>query len=194
MKKVLSVLALATAFGGSIAQASNVDFNVGINIGTPPRIAVPVPVPPPVYAPPVVIEEPPEFIAPPQLGFYAAIGVPYDLFLIDKRYYLNRDNVWYTGPSYNGPWVSVRYKSLPWSLRRHPYERVRYYRDSGYRDYRHSRSPYWEKHHYHPRKEWRDERKAIREDWKHERKAEREEWKRDRHEAREHDRRHGRDD
>lgn len=193
MKKLLFVLALAPALGGSLAHASNVDFNVGINIGNTPRAVVPVPAPPPVYAPPVVIEEPPEFIAPPQLGFYAAVGVPYDLFFIDSRYYLFRDNVWYAGPNYNGPWVSVRYRALPRALRRHPFERVRYYRDAGFREYRHERSPYWENHHFHPRKEWKEERKAEREEWKRERRAEHDEMKREWRDAREYDRRHGRD-
>ncbi|MRS05897.1 hypothetical protein EG832_22160, partial [bacterium] len=36
------------------------------------------------YPQPVVIEEPPEFIQPPEVGFYVATGVPYDLFFVSN--------------------------------------------------------------------------------------------------------------
>ncbi len=186
MRKVLFTLALASLLGCPFAYAGNVGVSVGINIGNQPPAAVPVavaPPPEPVYAaPPVVIEEPPEFIAPPQLGFYAAVGVPYDLFYVSSRYYLCRNNVWYAAPSYNGPWVSVRYRTLPSPLRRYPYEKIRYYRDAGYRDYRHGGSPYWEKHRFHPDKVWKEqrkeERKAMKEDrkWAKEQRKEDEKW------------------
>lgn len=170
MKKVLFCLAISSVLGCPFVYASNVDFSVGINIGNQPQVAVPVPVaplPPPVYvAPPVVIEEPPEFIAPPELGFYAAVGVPYDLFFVGSRYYLCRGNAWYAAPNYNGPWASVRYRTLPWSLRRYPYEKVRYYREAGYRHYREGGNPYWERHHFHPDKRWNDDRREGRGDWK----------------------------
>lgn len=202
MRKVLFILACTWALPVPLTHASNVDFNVGINIGNAPRVAVPV-VAPPVYAPPVVIEEPPEFIEPPELGFYAAVGVPYDLFLVSNRYYLCKANVWYAAPRYNGPWVSIRYNSLPGQLRRHSFEKVRYYRDAGYTHYRRRDTPYWERHHFHPEKEWKQERKAERDQWKRdkheakeERKAERDQWKSDRHEAKEerkYDRHHGQD-
>jgi hypothetical protein len=175
MRKILFILACLSATSVSTTYASNVDFNVGINIGNTPRVAVPVAAPP-VYVPPVVIEEPPEFIEPPQLGFYAAVGVPYDLFFVSNRYYLYRGNAWYAAPRYNGPWVSVRYNSLPGKLRRHSFEKVRHYRDAGYRHYRHGATPYWERHHFHPEKEWKEERKAEHDQWKsakHESKEER---------------------
>lgn len=186
MKKVLSCLALAIALPGPFAYASNVDFSVGINIGNQPRVAAPVVVAPPVYAPPVVIEEPPEFIAPPELGFYAAVGVPYDLFFVASRYYLCKGNVWYSGPRYNGPWVSVHYRSLPREIRRYPFEKIRYYRDAGYGHYRRGDNPYWERHHFHPEKEWKEQRKAEHEQWKRDKREDRE----DRNYARH----HGRDD
>ncbi|HET6418534.1 MAG TPA: hypothetical protein VFG19_00160 [Geobacteraceae bacterium] len=170
MKKVLFSLAFASVLGCPLVYASNVDFHVGVNIGTP-GVAVPVPVPvapapQPVYVqPPVAIEEPPEFIAPPELGFYVAVGVPYDLFFAGGRYYLCRGNAWYASPNYNGPWVSARYKTLPWGLRKYPYERIRYFRDTGYRHWREGGNPYWEKHHFHPEKRWGGERRADRRDW-----------------------------
>ncbi len=173
MKKVIASLTFASVLGCPLAYASNVDFSVGINIGNQPRAAVPVPVAtpaPPVYVPPpVVIDEPPEFISPPELGFYVAVGVPYDIFFVGGRYYLCRGNAWYAAPNYNGPWASVRYKALPPSVRRYPIERVRNFRDAGYRHYRQGGNPYWERHHFHPEKRWKDDRRAERGDWNRDR-------------------------
>jgi hypothetical protein len=197
MKNVLFALVLSSALGSLPAHASNVDFNVDVNIGAPPRIAVPAPVPAPPPAPPaygvqpVMIEAPPEFIAPPQLGFYAAVGVPYDLFFVGSNYYLCRGNVWYVGQSYNGPWIIVRHTSLPHALRMHSVEKIRYYRDAGYRDYRRGHNSYWEKHHFHPEKVWKEQRKAERKEIKEYRKAEHDQWKREKWEDRHQDRNHG---
>ena len=171
MKKTLFCMAFAGALSAPLAYASNVDFNVGINVSNRPQVAVPVhapPVyvpapPPPVYAPPVVIEEPPLFIQPPELGFYAAVGVPFDLYFSANAYFLFRGNAWYSAPHYNGPWASVRYASLPRELRRHPHEKIRYYRDAGYKHYRRGGNPYWERHQFHPKKEWKEHRKAEKE-------------------------------
>jgi hypothetical protein len=114
----------------SQAFASDVGFSVGINVGSPGVVA-------PVYAPqPVFIEEPPEFIAPPQLGFYVAAGVPYDLFFAGNLYYFCRGNVWYKSPYFNGPWAPVHYNNIPYALRRYPVERIHHYRDNYFRQYR----------------------------------------------------------
>lgn len=180
MKKAMFCLALTATLSAPFAYASNVDFSVGINIGNQPRVAVPAP-PPPVYTPPVVIEEPPEFIEPPELGFYAAVGVPYDLFFVTNRYYLYRNNAWYAAPRYNGPWVSVGYRTLPMELRRHSFKKIRYYRDAGYGHYRHGDNPYWQKHHFHPERVAREQRKAEREHWKRERHEEKEQRKLEKH-------------
>ena len=79
-----------------------------------------------------MIEQRPEFVFLPQVGFYAAVGIPYDLFFVSGRYYLTRGNAWYSAPCYNGPWVSVRNQVIPREIRRYPFERVRYYRDVEY--------------------------------------------------------------
>ncbi len=80
------------------------------------------------------------------MGFYAAVGTPYDLFFAANRYYLCRGNMWYAAPNYNGPWVQVGYRSIPWSLRRYPIARIRYMRDRAgdddYYEYRRFR-PVW---------------------------------------------------
>lgn len=123
MKKRAAALVtlIAVAAMAPVARASNVGFNGGVNIGN---------VPAPVYvSPPVMTGEPPEFAAQPAMGFYAAVGTPYDLFLVGGRYYLCRGDKWYSASDHNGPWVRIGYRDIPWSLRRHPVDRVRYLRD-----------------------------------------------------------------
>jgi hypothetical protein len=100
MKRILFCLALAAALTAPRAFASNVDFNIGINVGTRPPAVVPVAPPPSLYyEPPVVIEEPPLFIEPPELGFHVAVGIPYDVFFIGGSYYLYKENAWYRAPT-----------------------------------------------------------------------------------------------
>lgn len=84
---------------------------------------------------PVVIEEPPEFVLPPELGFYVAVGVPYDLFYFNNVYYVCRDNIWYSSPYYYGPWSRTYYGNIPYALSRYPFERIRHYRDNYYGRY-----------------------------------------------------------
>lgn len=165
----VSTMAVVTAEAG---------VNVNVNIDAPVPVRV---VPPP--APRIVIEEPPEFIMPDPLGFYVAVGVPYDLFLVSNSYYLCRDNVWYRAPHYRGPWVAVRHDHLPPGLRKHRFEKIREIRDHEYRVYRQDRHAYrgrW----YKPEKEWKEHRKEDREHRKEERRHDRGE--------RDHGRGHGR--
>jgi hypothetical protein len=116
---LMSVIVVMTL--ASRVHASNVGFGLSVNVGN---------VPDPVYAsPPVAIDDPPEFVAQPALGLYAAVGTPYDLFYSSNRYYLCRGNIWYAAPYYNGPWVQIGYRALPWGLRRYPMARMRYMRD-----------------------------------------------------------------
>lgn len=133
MKKLVFLLAFAALVPVSKVQAYNVGFNVGVNIGTPA----------PVYVnPPVTIVRQPTFVTPPELGFGVATGVPYDLFSFGGRYYLCRDNVWYSAAGYRGPWVTVRYREVPYGLRRHPFDRIHYYRDRYHGpDYYHANRP-----------------------------------------------------
>jgi hypothetical protein len=110
-----------TAASLSLAHAADVGLNIGINLGNLP-VAVTV-------APPVEVVEPPEFMAQPGLGFYVAVGTPHDLFYADNRYYSCRGDSWYAASNYNGPWVSIGYRTLPWQLRRYPLARLRNFRD-----------------------------------------------------------------
>ena len=121
MRKYLVTLSFAVASSASLAHASGVGLNIGINL-----VNLPVPV---VAAPPVAVVEPPEFIARPGLGFYVAVGTPNDLFYADNRYYLCRGDAWYEAPYYNGPWISVGYRALPGELRRYPIARLRDFRE-----------------------------------------------------------------
>ena len=128
MKKYLVGLMISMVLPVTQAQASNVNFNVGVNVGMPTA---------PVYAaPPVAIVEPPLFVAPPQLGFYVAYGLPYDLFFYGNSYWLSRGGIWYSSSFYNGPWVQVGYRSVPYGIRKYPFDRIHYFRDNYYRDYR----------------------------------------------------------
>jgi hypothetical protein len=110
---------------------------VGLNIGLP-WVVAPAPVPPPAYAypdntyEPAVADAVPEFVQPPELGFYVAVGVPYDLFFYNNSYWVNRGNIWYNSPYYNGPWTSIYYSNVPYVFNRYPFETIRHYRDAYY--------------------------------------------------------------
>jgi len=113
---------------------------VGLNIGLP-WVVAPAPVPPPVYAypdnsyQPVAVVDEPEFVMPPELGFYVAVGVPYDLYFYNNSYWINRSNIWYSSAYYNGPWTRIYYRDVPYLFNRYPFERVRHYRDAYYGRY-----------------------------------------------------------
>lgn len=118
----------------------------GLNIGLPWVVAsAPVPAPVPVVVPEdaypdegyeaVAVEEAPVFVMPPELGFYVAVGVPYDLFFYNNSYYICRGNLWYSSAYYNGPWTRVYYSNVPYLFNRFPFERVHHFRDTYYGRY-----------------------------------------------------------
>ncbi len=115
MRKIAMLLACLLFLLASLTavQAANVGVRLNINIGN----------------------RPPMFIAPSPLGFYVAIGVPYDLFYFDYHYYLYHGNGWYRSSGYQGPWVAVRYEKLPPGFRRHKYNRIIAIRNEEYRRY-----------------------------------------------------------
>ena len=162
MKRILFCLALAAVLPVPHAFASNVDFNLGINVGTRPTAVVPVPPPPVYHEPPVVYEEPPLFIEPPELGFHVAVGISQDIFFVGNSYYRFNNNVWYQAPYYGAPWVVTHYRALPWKLRKHSYKKIHHYRYAGYRNYRHGRHAYWERHQFRPKHEMKEARRAER--------------------------------
>lgn len=214
MKKAVLAAFVILVAGAATAHA-RVDFNVSVGLPFPvaPVVVAPAPPPPVVYSPPppayyppppayypppaayyapepppvseVVIEEPPQFIYSPRLGFYVSVGTPYDMVYCDNGYYLNRGGYWYYGASYWGPWSYVQARGLPPMLHRHRYERIRYYRDREYRAYIADRDHYrgrwyrpeprpgWERRH--------DRRDDRRDERREERRHERWEERRDRH-------------
>ncbi len=174
MKKQILLTAVLLVSAAPLARAGNVGVDLNINIGNQPREVVPVPVPVAPATPPVVIEEPPEFVAPPALGFYVAVGVPYDLYFTGNNYYVCKGNVWYRSPRYNGPWDVVRYKALPPGLRKHRLENIRHLRDEEYRMYR-GDADHYRGRHFRPGREGREDKRLA----KDERKWDREEHRHD---------------
>lgn len=130
MKKTIYLLTAAfiIMIGALTAKAADVGISVNVNIGNGPSG--------------VVLAEPPMFLYPPALGFYVAVGIPYDLFYLDLHYYLYRNNIWYVASGYNGPWVVVRYERLPRGLRRYKYHRLISIRDDEFRRYDRDRDHY----------------------------------------------------
>ena len=201
-------------FAAQAVHASNVGVDVNINLGSPPvRVVVPEPVyiprPEPVYIPqpePVVIGGDLQFIYPDDLGFYVAVGVPYDLFYLRNSYFIFRDGRWLRARSSRGPWVEQRYRDLPPTLRRHRLERIREYRDREYGFYRRDRDHYRGRQFRPDRGEWREHKREMkaqreeqhryekeqrREEKRYEKEQRREEKRFDKEERREH--RGGRD-
>lgn len=139
MKSVtLSVVALLL----SITAPVYAGINVNIDIPGPPGIVVAPPPPPVVVAPPapeqpeIVINEQPQLIFSPALGYYVAVGSPFNMVFIDNNYYLYRGGRWYMSPTYNGNWVFTEPRFLPSGIRRHNWADIRRYRDREYAAYR----------------------------------------------------------
>lgn len=136
MKNLIRVLAILSLLFSSaiLAQAGDVGINLNVNIGAPPV-----------------------FIAPPALGFYVAVGIPYDMFFIDMNYYMYRSGGWYRSSGYNGPWAVVQYRRLPPGLRKHKYAHIIKLRDDEYRNYDRDRDHY-------QGKQYRPEKHEMRQD------------------------------
>ena len=163
----------ALALGASVASAGNVGVDVNINVGNPPpQVVVPARVVPQV--PIISIEQDVDFVYPASLGFYVAVGVPYDLFYVQNNYYLFRDGRWYRAPDSHGPWAATRYQNLPPGLRKHNIERIRAYRSAEYDNYRRDRDHYRGKHFMTGKEEWKERRKAEKEYQKEEKREEKE--------------------
>lgn len=142
MKHFCRTFLAAAVVAISLASAAWGEVNVDVNIG----IGIP--------GPPIVLPGPPEFIMPPSLGFYLAVGAPVDLYRVHDTYFLFHGNRWYRGTYYNGPWRPVKYNHLPKSLRRHSHDEIRIIRDKEYRKYHHDRGKYRGKH-FKPNKAWK---------------------------------------
>lgn len=168
-------LMAALLLGSSAAYASNVGIDLNIHLGDRPREII---VREPVAPPPeriIVIEEDVQFIFPEGLGFYVAVGVPYDLFYERNNYYLFRDGRWFRAPGSRGPWVVMPHRDLPPGLLRHKIERVRAYRDMEYDVYRRDSEQYRGRHFHTSKEEWKEQRREEKERRKEERREEKKE-------------------
>ena len=194
MKRLAVAVTTLALLGLPLVQTGNAEVNVNINVGAPP---LPVPQPLPLPEPPrIVLSAPPEFIMPPALGFYIAVGVPHDIVFVDNTYYLYRDNRWFSGPYYNGPWHHVERRQLPPGLRKHKFERIRHYRDEEYSRYRGDHDRYRGRH-FKPDREWKEERKESKRYEKEQRKEEKryeKERRKEEHRSEKEERRMDRDD
>jgi len=189
------VLVSVLVLGASAAGAANVGVDVNVHLGNQPRqVVVPAPAAPPPQivvrepAPPaiVTIEDDVDFVYPAQLGFYVAVGVPYDLFYVRNNYYLCRDGRWFRASGSHGPWVATRYRELPPGLRRHDMERIRAYRSAEHDIYRHDRDRYRGRHFRAVRDDWKEHRKAEKERWKEAKREEKEERRAEKEERKHH--------
>jgi hypothetical protein len=111
-------LMLAAAF---LATPAHAQVHVNVNIGPPP---------------PVVVYSPPTMVMLPAAQTYVAVGVPYDIFFVDGRYYYFHGDHWFWGPGYGGPWTYVAYERLPYGLRKYKVKKLREFREHEYSVYR----------------------------------------------------------
>ena len=136
----------------------------------PTQVIVQEPAPPAI----VTIDNDVDFVYPARLGFYVAVGVPYDLFYVRDNYYLFRDGRWFMARGSRGPWVATHYRELPPGLRRHDMERIRAYRSAEHNIYRRDRDHYRGKHFRTARDDWKEHRKEEKERWKEAKREEKE--------------------
>lgn len=129
MKRTALILLAAALLAAPAVRADDVGIDLHIRLGDPAPA-------------PVVIAEPPVFLYPQPLGFYVAVGVPYDLFYLDGRYYSYRGDVWYVAPHYGGPWYFAKPGHLPPGLVKHKYPKIIELRDAEYRVYKKDRAGY----------------------------------------------------
>ena len=130
-------LILLSTGGASLCRAS--ELNVNVDIGTPPP-------PAPVYvSPPVQIAlpaTPPQFVYVPELGYYVAIDVPFDMIYVGNVYYYNSNGYWYQAEYYGTPWRFVAKRRLPPILVRFSFNEIHRYRDREFKLYQRDRAHY----------------------------------------------------
>ncbi len=90
--------------------------------GHPPRGHRPAVVvaPGPPGPPAVVITSRPRLVFMADFGIHVAPDLEVSLFFDDHSWFYFHSGTWYTGPSYNGPWVVAKGKRLPPGLTRVP--------------------------------------------------------------------------
>jgi hypothetical protein len=161
------LLAVALAIGLlSMASLAKADVGFSINVGGPP----------------IVIQQPPDFLYPPELGFGVAVGVPYDLIYLNGVYYVFRGGGWYRASYWGDSWIRVPGRGLPPELRRYRIGRIHEFRDREYRMYVRDRDHYRGQH-FRPegRREERHEMRERGREERHEDMRERHEERREEH-------------
>jgi hypothetical protein len=106
---------------GFVATPGHSQVNVNVRIGDPP--------------PPVIVHAPPTMVLLPEPQTYVAVGVPYDIFFVDGRYYYLHESHWFWGPAYGGPWTFVTVERLPPGLRKFKVKQLHEFREREYRVY-----------------------------------------------------------
>jgi len=100
----------------------------------------------PVYfAPPaqvVLPAAPPQFVYVPELGYYVAMGLAYDMIYDGRAYYFHNNGYWYRTTYYGEPWVHVSKRLLPPILVRFNFKEVHRYRDLEFRRYEREKGHY----------------------------------------------------
>jgi hypothetical protein len=72
----------------------------------------------------------------PEPQMYVAVGVPYDIYFVDGRYYYLHGGHWFWGPGYGGPWTYVVVEKLPPGLRKYKVKQLYEIRDREYKVYK----------------------------------------------------------
>jgi len=89
-------------------------------VSAPPAPTYAAPPPPPVvYQAPVFLPDaPPQFVFVPELGYYVAAGVAFDMIFDGRSYYYHRGGYWYRTGYYGGAWSPVAPRMMPAAILR----------------------------------------------------------------------------
>jgi hypothetical protein len=140
---MLAILS-ATALISGTATICLAGLNLNVDVGVPAP-APPVYLPPAAYAPPeqlMLPAAPPQFVFVPELGYYVAVGTPYDIAYIGHDYFMYSNGFWYRAAYYGGPLLMVDRRAWPSLLARHSFRDFRRFRDAEFRRYERDRAHY----------------------------------------------------
>jgi hypothetical protein len=85
---------------------------------------------------------PPLFVYIPELGYYVAIGTPYDIAYIGSEYFMFSNGFWYSAEYYGGSLMRLEQRMWPPLLARHKIEDLRRLRDAEFKRYNRDRDHY----------------------------------------------------
>jgi hypothetical protein len=114
MKKIylpaLCLLSALTILSAPAPASAKTDFNVNVNLGTPPVV---VESPPPR----IIVDQPPEMVVIPRSTVYFAPGLSVDLFFNNGWWWTRDHDRWYRSHEYRGPWGFVPQPRVPREFR-----------------------------------------------------------------------------